>query len=642
MWKYIISNIKRNKVKFLIYFILLFVSTTFLVFTFEIICNLNYVKDTTTTLTKAHTSDMREVSTLLQVAAAILIGFCYLLVNNTYSVVIQGREQEFNMLYNIGLDKSGIRRMLYMEITISVLVTILFSSIIGTAGSYIFLKQFQLFTGVKVYVEIYLAIAIGALAMMFHIVNLNLKKISIGKNADRKRMFHHFTYKQIRKKTVSMVICIFIVIYCLYDPNKIFDYYFGEFGFAFRSSLYWICILIAIDGIIYYVFRILEIVSKKMKVLSLYLAVEQNIYRCKRIISIISSLIISVVLLVGLQGFYNSIRKSVVNVVDETVKYNYLVTYENVPKIDEDALRLKLDKTISEDREYSIALTVKFIINDEKIYITGIERNYLDMQILYLYKERDISDIFNSKNILKVIFPNKMANDKRWKVNDRLDLHYSEGEEKTMPITIAELYKPIDLRQAFTDRKLLSKKIYNDEGKYNSIYFMNYSEEDILNIMNELDNGKYYLSDITDIENKSKKQAVNGTELIEAYIYIFLFFTASLIVNIFILSFHDRKNEYRKLMIAGFSKRILLGSMILESVIIFIFGTGVGWICGESFVDGALIIMSKELVFETVKYMPYMRLIQVISLCFAGLMACIIYVGLKIINNKDFDSNNGG
>ena len=103
MWIYIRENLKKNSSKFLFIILIFFVTMLLLTFSLGVIYTINYriENELADYLLK---KDFKNMKLFLQLGTGVLVGFSLFIIYNTYSIVIQGRKKEFQLLYKLGME----------------------------------------------------------------------------------------------------------------------------------------------------------------------------------------------------------------------------------------------------------------------------------------------------------------------------------------------------------------------------------------------------------------------------------------------------------------------------------------------------------------------------------------------------------
>lgn len=631
MNNYIFHYIKHNIRKCAIMLFLLSVCSTLILFTLDIIFNLiteiNYSwRD------DVSKEDLKTMVFILECGIGIIIGFCYLLVDNTYSVILRGREKEFNLLNNIGFYRKKIKWLLIGEGVVLGTIALGVGLICSRVLSVIFMKRFELFEIQTLSIGTYIIVGIGFVLTLMYVISKDLKGVSIGLNQPNHKKEVHFSKNKVKSSTFFCILgSVLAVIILLWD--QIFQPHTTDNKFVImQMGIFALSIILALDGWLYWLFILLRKISLSYHKTSLYLAVEQCIYNFNKIKSVMNSIIIAVMLLVGFLGLFESIKGTTRKYVNESVNYDYMVICDTLPETPLEFIRKELDKRSNDKKYYALALTVKTLSANERIQIfTGIDEDYYKLQRLYLTDQSDINQIYNEEE-LSVLYSSKAAMERDIKIGDTVSEYRYEG--KVLKFRVGALYDPINLKQGFTSRRTLSKVLYGAYDKYNTIFFEGFNSKEVDEILNRYHFQDYSKYDMGTVRKQAVDQTLNGTEMIEVLLYTSMFFVASLVVNMFVLSFTDRIKQYTELMLLGTQKKVLIFSMLLESIIIFIGGSFIGYLLGIPFIKGALAFMESELIFETVVYIPIERLLLIITSSFIGMLACTYVIGRNILQGN--------
>ena len=291
------------------------------------------------------------------------------------------------------------------------------------------------------------------------------------------------------------------------------------------------------------------------------------------------------------------------------------------------------EKEYSEGR-YSVALTkVLKNVNEDKEFaltLTGIEESYYTMQKFYVTEGSDINTIYD-RSSLKVMYSSKDALEKGYSVGDYVnDFSF---DEKEVPFTISATYDPINLKQAFTSRESLSLWMYGETDKYNALYLDGYSEVELKEIMSMFEGRAYDIYNMREFAQTCIDQAVNGTEMIDLLIYVSLIFVCSLVINLFILSFSDRKKQYQQLRILGEKQKTLLSSILLESLMVAVIGIIMGVVIAIPAIEAMLILLQEELIFETILFLPANTICIVLGLVLVCIISASYLIGVKCLGD---------
>ncbi len=622
MINYIFKNISKNKIKIMLTCLMLIVSTALVNFTVQVLFNyMDVLNDITVNAT--YKKDIESLVTLLRIAIVILIGFAYTIVINTYSIIFYGRSEEFNLLYNLGMDKKRIKRMLYLEVSIVGGISIIIGETISTIFAEVFMKKYD-FDFNEIYWNASLLVFIFTILFLIYIVNIIMRKIDIGINEKNAKKIYSIGKKEIFRKKIILIVGIVLILFRFISVNVDTIYYS-----IIKDILFYIGVICILDGAMILIFSIINCLAKYFKVNFLYIGINENIYNFKRVKTLILSLIISVNLVLGMIGFFDSVKNSVVNFIDNNIFYSSICIMNDFPNKSE----LELQKFIKDNfNDKKVVSTLSISVKDKNnrnAILVGIDKEYYDIENVSFLKSGDKEKIFESGSEINCIFSAVKAEQNNLSLGDSVKYKLDDLE---LNVNIVEEYRPLNISQAFVSKDILSEKLFNTKGMYNSLYFVDYSEDEIEQVMNYLDVKDYEINDINNLKEDYKKQAVSGTEMIETLLYISLFFTVILIINMFLLSFQERVKQYSLLRIIGVKKTTILYSIIMESSIIFVLGAYIGWKIGIEFIKAALGYMITNSSIHADVWIDVPKMISILSIAFLIIIISVIIIGVRSLN----------
>lgn len=635
--KYIIENLKKNKSKFIIMFIMLILCSTLVLFVTDLLNNLMYEMENNYTDIVA-AEDLESMILMLQGGAILLVGIVLLIIHNTYSVTISGRKNEFKLLDRMGIYRTRIRRMLLIEAAVLSISAYLVGCILSKILSHIFMKSFHLRKVLHLSIQWYLLLGILLISIISIIVSFNFSKIFIRKKTSKKLLSKNGKKEGKNRKSILIIGCItsFCLLFILLMPNSIWIHVFGKtYADISREVTIAVFVIAAMNSwIVCSLYGLLHF-AKKRSYLSMYLALQQNIFNFRRVKSIISSVIIATALFVGFQGLYSSMRETTKTYVRESVNYDTMIIFDDIPEKHIDEIKNILNNYVENgpDKKYSIALNLQ--IKDEKdkeLTISGIEKSYLNLQRFYVINNGDIDNLFDDSEKLNVMFPSKKAKDMNWSEGTTVDRY--RYEQSSVVFKIKLLYDPINLKQAFVSREALSAYLYGNENQYNTLYLNGFTQKEKEQILKNFLEINYTDYNMKEFVKQCVDQVTNGTEIIEVILYASVIFVIALIINLFILSIEDRRKTYNELSVLGLDKKSLLLSMIYESVYIYLVGTIIGFIVALPCINIALYMIEEELIFETTRNIPWILVVGMGSICFATILLAVNCIGNSILLKK--------
>lgn len=627
MWIYILENLKKNSSKFLFIILISFVTMLLLTFSLGVIYTLNYriENELADYLLK---KDFKNMKLFLQLGTGVLVGFSLFIIYNTYSIVIQGRKKEFQLLYKLGMKYKKIQQVLSIESFLISSVTAVMGLFTGIVFSRIFLSNYQDMKVEHIPSYIYLIVIASAILFFMWCGSKNLKSMNIEVESKQKEASTIKSQPTSKEKFLSRIkltlgiILLIVSIVSGYSTMTIILLFTG--------------LILIFDPLIAGTLVSLRFLSLRFNRLSLFVAVEENCWNIKRISSLISTLAFSVMLLVGMLTFFHSVKEAVVQKVDETYRFEHILVMNELSEVKEEKVKAYLQNLYPHAAfEIALSMEIEKENNENTLILTGVSSKFKNIQVLEMEKEFNIKDFDLNNDSLNVLFPSQLAEKSKIKRNQVID--YSFDKDKSIKISPKDFYQPLDLQQVFTSKSALTEYLFGKgvKGIYNTIYLNRLSDEEIKEFTKYLSVKNYDLMNIGDLKEKYKNQAIKQTEMIEAFIYALIFFSGAIILNMFILSISSRQRIYKGLLIIGMKRKALLISMLIEMSIIYILGVVLGWLFGIIFAEGGIKMMEEVIVFKPAINIPYLQVCSVLVVIYLILVLGIILISRVILKEKN-------
>ncbi|MGM0250303.1 hypothetical protein IGJ92_000831 [Enterococcus sp. AZ127] len=627
MWIYIRENFKKNSSKFLFIILIFFVTMLLLTFSLGVIYTLNYriENELADYLLK---KDFKNMKLFLQLGTGVLVGFSLFIIYNTYSIVIQGRKKEFQLLYKLGMKYKKIQQVLSIESFLISSVTAVMGLFTGIVFSRIFLSNYQDMKVEHIPSYIYLIVIAFAILFFMWCGSKNLKSMNIEVESKQKEASTIKSQPTSKEKFLSRIkltlgiILLIVSIVSGYSTMTIILLFTG--------------LILIFDPLIAGTLVSLRFLSLRFNRLSLFVAVEENCWNIKRISSLISTLAFSVMLLVGMLTFFHSVKEAVVQKVDETYRFEHILVMNELSEVKEEKVKAYLQNLYPHAAfEIALSMEIEKENNEDTLILTGVSSKFKNIQVLEMEKEFNIKDFDLNNDILNVLFPSQLSEKSKIKRNQVID--YSFDKDKSIKISPKDFYQPLDLQQVFTSKSALTEYLFGKgvKGIYNTIYLNRLSDEEIKEFTKYLSVKNYDLMNIGDLKEKYKNQAIKQTEMIEAFIYALIFFSGAIILNMFILSISSRQRIYKGLLIIGMKRKALLISMLIEMSIIYILGVVLGWLFGIIFAEGGIKMMEEVIVFKPAINIPYLQVCSVLVVIYLILVLGIILISRVILKEKN-------
>ncbi|HDT7998246.1 TPA: FtsX-like permease family protein, partial [Enterococcus faecalis] len=558
----------------------------------------------------------------------VLVGFSLFIIYNTYSIVIQGRKKEFQLLYKLGMKYKKIQQVLSIESFLISSVTAVMGLFTGIVFSRIFLSNYQDMKVEHIPSYIYLIVIASAILFFMWCGSKNLKSMNIEVESKQKEASTIKSQPTSKEKFLSRIkltlgiILLIVSIVSGYSTMTIILLFTG--------------LILIFDPLIAGTLVSLRFLSLRFNRLSLFVAVEENCWNIKRISSLISTLAFSVMLLVGMLTFFHSVKEAVVQKVDETYRFEHILVMNELSEVKEEKVKAYLQNLYPHAAfEIALSMEIEKENNENTLILTGVSSKFKNIQVLEMEKEFNIKDFDLNNDSLNVLFPSQLAEKSKIKRNQVID--YSFDKDKSIKISPKDFYQPLDLQQVFTSKSALTEYLFGKgvKGIYNTIYLNRLSDEEIKEFTKYLSVKNYDLMNIGDLKEKYKNQAIKQTEMIEAFIYALIFFSGAIILNMFILSISSRQRIYKGLLIIGMKRKALLISMLIEMSIIYILGVVLGWLFGIIFAEGGIKMMEEVIVFKPAINIPYLQVCSVLVVIYLILVLGIILISRVILKEKN-------
>lgn len=631
MTNYIFKSLFKHKFRLIFTLIFLTLVLALVNFSAQVITSFSLlIKDHPNDLLLQN--DVNNVKSILFTFLFVLIGFACSMLKNIYLVIFQSRINEFSILNKLGVTNKKVKMIVLAEAIVIAIISLFIGTIIGITISYFYMSHYK-FDHNQVNITAVLTVSLLSLPTLFFIINNAFNKTAFHNKKGKK---YYITKNEKKAKTVFGVVGIVIALLSYFNFTKyllaLFNIEFNiENTMMINDIAFWLGVVLALDYIILLIIKLLKILADKFKISPLFISSQQILYSFKKVKSVIISLTISIFMIVGMLGFYDSVKTSVEKYVDKTIAYDYVLIINNKDIASEQALRDYI-VTKMKKNTFTTSLNVNVKDNQGKSFVlTGINNSYNDLEPIILEKNKSQS-IYEKDNNLKVFFSTMAYKNKKVKAGEKIEVKL---EDVSLTLQVEDLHKNINRDEIYISKKVLSELLYNEENHYNVIYFKKFTVNEINQVIGFLKVNDYKLEDINKLKEEYKKEAINGTEVIEAFLYINVFFTISLITNLFILSLNNRVKEYSTLNILGVSNIKIIFTMIIEAIIIFFTGTLLGWNLGYEFVKGSAYYMKSSFIFSIQPSLPVMRLINLLILCFILLVISIVVIGSLSIKNKE-------
>lgn len=497
MTNYIYKSLLKNKFRSIFTCSFLILVLTLVNFSVHIISNVYLIIDSHSSnlVSQNNKGDMLNI---LYTFLFILVGFSCSMFQNIYTVLNQSRLNEFYILNTLGIVKGKIKTIVFLEIVMITFVATIISTILGVISSQIFMNYYDFeyrsisFSGIFV-------ILFFTLVLMIFLINRTVNTVLSG---DIKKKYYLSKSEALGKIILGITGIVFSTLSVLGVFKKIDMDIQQETLILINDVMFGVGVILSLDFIILLLVELLKKISGLLKINSIFIASQQLLYNFKKIKGVIISFTISIFMIVGMLGFYDSVAKSIEKYIDKTILYDYLLILNEESKISESELR---DYVIRNIEKSTIELSLNVRVKDHSgtpFVLTGINESFIKFQPILL-KGNDFKSIYDSrKDKLQVFVFEKEFEDKSLERNDVLQLHLDNYK---LELGIQGAHRSVNTSEMFTSKEQLSKLLYNEEGHFNVIYFKDSSVNEVDKFIGHLDVKDYELKDMHSMKETIKK-----------------------------------------------------------------------------------------------------------------------------------------
>lgn len=627
---HVLKNIKDKKGRLILTFLLIMIAMVLVIYSLDVILNVKNNMDTTS-INEIDKNKFSEYIRLLLLFIIIIIGFSATMINNTYSVILNGRVQEFKVLHQIGFSKRKIRRLISIEMLLIALTAIIIAVPLGATISRIYLNVND-FENYQVNLGPIIVFSLFSIPILLNIVRKNFNAIAdkwdqnqfmpIRKRKRSKKRYKTEEEKEKSDKLGFITLVVALYILCI-DFELIPPRFVISMDKTYLYLIFWLCMLSSMPFVIKMIVHTVKNLALLTSNNEFFIAAKQLQFYKHRTRKLFASVVIATVLVVGMLSTFYSVKTTSVDYVDSSINYEYMLIFDNPV----------MDSTLSINREdvYKGIIITAEVENQRDLTVYGIEENYFDMEQVKLnYENMDKSTLFQKNNL--ILMSKKRANDMGKDIHDFITLSINDNISEW---SIGGYYEAIDTSKIFVSKDVLSSKVFGAKGITNVLYLNNVSYEEVEDIAQANKISGYKIISTDELKESYKTKLVNGTDMIEAFLYVNIIFTTSLIINMFLLAFQQRKKEFAITKVIGIDKKKIFLSVLLEGGIIFMTGTIVGTILGLVFTKGANLYFENTLFVKIYYHVPYADLFVAFGICLSILIVSLSVISYAIINNKN-------
>lgn len=467
--------------------------------------------------------------------------------------VLMNKKDEIKILNRLNIKR---KKILWTGLIESVLVgffSIIISGILNQLFVSFILKKMYLNNQIHIIATQFIVGGICLVIFIFYNYYMFDKKLLGKKNKN-------FEVKRSDKKEIIMnVTSLVISIVCL--------------TVSFIDKRYDFLFLISIIFIIRPVYILILLILKKICSAggSVVLFIVSNnlfFYRSKYIITMIN-LLISASVFLGMFSFFDSIRFSISESMNENIKYDYYA-YIN-PLIHENVQEKLKESGITE-------YTISEVANADNIYkkakiftVNSKERNKDNLLFDTRYIKGNIMTEEEFIIVPQKIYENDSAVNK---------LKQYVSLEKIYPV------KTFDLGRIYASKGVYVK--LDKSMKLGSVLFLKNNSKNSIDNLKKITQG-IELNSSAKLKKEIEEKIIKGTEQLEFFLYVVVFMTTSMLLNQFILFYGYRKEDYKVMSNLNMSNKNKNSTMFIEVVYMYmyawIFAVPISYYFGKGALD---------------------------------------------------------
>lgn len=544
-------------------------------------------------------SDVNTYITILLSVSVIIIVFSLFLLYSSFYIDLKGRNSEFYTLKTIGMRDKEIKD-LSLKGNLVITITVYILSLLS--GSILFL----LFANISELTVTITSILKAAAIMVIVGGLIQWLFMRAYKNASQQTLTSKVKSKEQLLNKALILLGFLLIILSMVIPEL--DYLF-IIGIALLSLPLFLLVLL-----------VLEKVSKRYSLVTLFLTSKQLFFYFPSFKSVITSLIFAITLFVGMFSFYDSIEKSIYGYYQDNITYEYLIT---LPTMSSSSEVMTIDGF--DDNKMAFGLVLES--EDPKAIFYGVGEDFLKFEKIDVGKEEFTTLFANNENgKLPILIPNKK-------------FHHIENIsilENEIPAQVHGEYRSFNPDMVVVSKENLSNKIFRNPEMINVIWVKDISSSKLERFNNNLP----YKGEVVtkkQIEKEAKESIINGTESVELFLTIFILFSALMIVNIIIIFYQNRLLDYQILMRLNYQRNAQLFATFLEVIILNLYSWMIGFPLGLAFGKGAIEMMLGSLQMPVTFHLEYARIAGIFFLSLLltlSISLLITFSGIKKMERK--------
>ncbi|ASA20197.1 ABC transporter permease [Paenibacillus donghaensis] len=494
----------------------------------------------------------------------LMIGFVVIftlsvsmVISTVFYMFYTMRKPEMKVLRTLGASRATLNRTYLIEMSLLSLIISLISFLCGSAITAVFFTYYQesyVWDGRVVLIFFLLSNAVF-LSMAYRQFTKVLREIDGVKKGRARR-----TKGQAGNKLTARLVtgCVFVGL--------------GLSSIAYprlQDAFTLIGVMILIKPLIGLLLYGLEQLLHSLRASSLLLAVQQMRFNFNKISSLVANVAVSLALIVMMFSLYHSLESSAVEYSARQMQYD-AVAQLNQPVQD---TWLQEQKGL----EGTLAYTAGVEPSGRSITLTGISKTFTASQTLD-FKSGSLDDLWKSAGDKQTaaVIPESLSINAGLDIGDTLNL---KVQDRLVTLTVAGTFYSYNLNQIYVDKEQLAGQLATGGGQSNLLYVQGPLPEAEAALKNGAPGG-YQLLPKDELLEGYREGILNGTEMVETFLYVYLVISVFLIINMFVMSMEERSRVHAGLRVLGVRKSRLIWMNVFEAALLIVAGSVAGAIIG--------------------------------------------------------------
>lgn len=545
-----IKGLKYNKKKYSIVALLSIIGFSFIYFILQLLGYMNS--------NKADDVDDGFIS-LLIIFIVVFVVCIYMSISVVLYILYKMRKSEIYTLSTIGASNKTIKRIFRLELIFLNLITIIGSSIVGAIIINIFTDKYESQYTFDLQMFLVFFILSTALFMTTGMIQINkiFKELNIVKKRRRKRS-KKLKSVSIKKQRHGIIVDIIVGLIFIFATESIKED-------SVKLVTFLIGIGVLIKPVLIVIIEAFKFIFDKLGLTFLSVSLKQVQFNLKKIKSLVMNFAVSMALIIVIFTMYNSLIESGMVYSKDNMKYTSLIQL--------DGIQTKENFQENENTFKALALKGDYKKEDDTL-ITGINKDYSNFETLD-FALGSIDNLSSDGDEINCIIPELMRITNNLKLDDIISMDVLGEKVKFKVVGTIYTY---NYKEIFADEKKLSAQLLGQSDLINTVYV----KDDDKYIYEEIEDNKISYTSIErdTLIDEYKDGILNGTEMVETFLYVYLAVSVFLIINMLLMSLEEKRRYNYVFEKLGLRKSKIVVMNVMETIVIALIGMTLGLIFG--------------------------------------------------------------